>query len=219
MVYIRLLKGCIMQTLTDKQIEVLQLIHDFSEAHSYPPTIQELAEKLGVKSKNAVVKHIEALRKKGHIVKDSSTARGIRIINNYYLRPDETVRESNEIPLVGQVAAGLPILAVENIDKHITIPSHMIKRNSVYYALRVRGESMIEAGINNQDVVVVEKTNQARHNEIVVALIEDEATVKRFKEEKGQVYLKAENESYPDIYPTSNWSVQGKVVGLIRDVM
>ncbi|MCB0280349.1 MAG: transcriptional repressor LexA, partial [Calditrichaeota bacterium] len=148
-----------MQRLTEKQIEVLQMIHDFTADHSYPPTIQELAEQLGVRSKNAVVKHIDALRKKGHIVKDSSTARGIRIVNKFYLQPDEEVQESNEIPLIGRVAAGMPILAVENIEKHITVPNHMIKRNAVYYALRVQGESMIDAGIHNQDIVIVEKNN------------------------------------------------------------
>lgn len=206
-----------MDRLTEKQLEVLQLIYNYSKEYSYPPTIQELAMDMGVKSKNAIVKHLDALQKKGYISKDSSTARGIRIIRTDILVDKEELK-TNEIPLIGSVAAGLPIMAIENIERHITIPDDFVKNNMIYYALRVQGESMIDAGIHDSDIVIVQQTNNARHNDIVVALIDEEATVKRIKKDSPIVYLKAENENYSDIYPKGDWSIQGRVVGLIREM-
>ena len=206
-----------MERLTEKQLEVLQLIYNYSKEYSYPPTIQELAMDMGVKSKNAIVKHLDALQRKGYISKDSSTARGIRIIRTDILVEKEELKK-NEIPLIGSVAAGLPIMAIENIEKHLTIPDDFIQANQVYYALRVQGESMIESGINDGDIVIVQQTNNARHNDIIVALIDEEATVKRIKKDGPIVYLKAENENYSDIYPKGDWTIQGRVVGLIREM-
>ena len=129
----------------------------------------------------------------------------------------ENQNAPNRIPLVGRVAAGLPILAQENVDRYVTIPEHLMSQNHQYYALRVNGDSMIDAGIFNFDIVIVKKTNTAKLNDIVVALINDEATVKRLKQSDSTYYLKAENEYYEDIFPTTEWSIQGVVVGLIRD--
>jgi repressor LexA len=210
-----------MKTLTDKQQFVLERIHEFLKQHSYPPTLQELSDIVGVKSKNAIVKHLTALEKKGYIHKEGASARGLKIINYDSLddEPDMEIQPQNSIPLLGRVAAGLPILAQENIDRFVAIPDHLVSSNHQYFALRVHGDSMIDAGIFNFDIVIVKKVATANINDIVVALINDEATVKRLKQTDQGYYLKAENEHYDDIFPQQDWSIQGVVVGLIRDQM
>lgn len=203
-----------MKSLTERQKELLQLIARNIEEKGYPPSYQELANFMNIKSKFAILKHIDALVSKGYLEKDSS-ARGLRII-----APDYAPGNKNEInvPLIGRVAAGFPILAQENVERYIPIPRAMIKSEGRYFALKVRGDSMINAGIFEEDLVVVNSTNAAHNKEIVVALIGDEVTVKRLINSAGKVYLKAENPAYDDIYPESEWSIQGKVVGLIREI-
>ncbi len=203
-----------MKSLTERQKELLQLIARNIEEKGYPPSYQELANFMNIKSKFAILKHIDALVSKGYLEKDSS-ARGLRII-----APDYAPGNKNEInvPLIGRVAAGFPILAQENVERYIPIPRAMIKSEGRYFALKVRGDSMINAGIFEEDLVVVNSTNAAHNKEIVVALIGDEVTVKRLIRSDGKVYLKAENPAYDDIYPESEWSIQGKVVGLIREI-
>jgi repressor LexA len=202
-----------MRKLTAKQKLILQLIADSVESKGYPPTYQQLCNILGISSKNGVKKHIDALVAKGYIEKDSSP-RGIRIVNPDY-RPGSL--EDSSIPLIGHVAAGFPILAEENVERYIPIPRHLIRSEGRYYALRVHGDSMINAGIFENDLVIVKAMNSAHHNDIVVALINDEVTIKRLVMKGNQSYLKAENPAYHDIFPQENWSVQGKVVGLIRE--
>lgn len=204
-----------MLELTEKQKQVLQIISDYTMEFAYPPTLQELANRLGVRSINSVVKHIQALEKKGFIEKDSASARGLRVVHTQVV--DTNVESDTGIPLIGRVAAGRPILAEQHIESRITVPQHLIRPGRQYYALRVRGDSMIEAGIHNQDVVVVEYQQTAHPEDIIVALIDEEATVKRLKKSGQQFYLKAENPDYSDIYPSADWSIQGKVVGLVRD--
>lgn len=208
-----------MKKLTEKQQYVLEKVHEFQIRNSFPPTLQELSDIVGVKSKNAIVKHLSALEKKGYIHKSGASARGLKIINFDSLEENsvESQMPQNSVPLVGQVAAGLPILAEENIEKYVSIPDYLISSNHQYFALRVQGDSMIDAGIYNFDIVIVKKSTQANLNDIVVALINDEATVKRLRKTNSSYYLKAENPSYDDIYPTTQWSIQGVVVGLIRD--
>jgi repressor LexA len=121
------------------------------------------------------------------------------------------------VPVIGHVAAGFPILADENVERYVPVPRHLIKSEGRYYALRVRGDSMINAGIFDGDLVVVRALSVAGHNDIVVALIGDEVTVKRFIVDGTMKFLKAENPAYHDIYPQESWSIQGKVVGLIRE--
>jgi repressor LexA len=118
---------------------------------------------------------------------------------------------------LGKVAAGFPILAEENVSDHIPIPRQMIRQEGRYFALRVNGDSMINAGIFDGDLVLVLATRNARHGDIVVALIGDEVTVKRLIIKDGKKFLQAENPDYPNLYPQEEWSIQGKVVGLIRD--
>jgi repressor LexA len=202
-----------MRDLTKKQKEMLTIISEHVEENGFPPTYQQLCEIFGFSSKNAVKKHIDALVQKGYLEKDS-TARGMRIVDPEY-KPRTDINLS--VPLVGHVAAGFPILAQENVERYVSVPRHLIRTEGRYYALRVRGDSMINAGIFENDLVIVKAGNTANANEIVVALIGDEVTVKRLLTQNGMTYLKAENPAYPDIYPHEDWSIQGKVVGLIRE--
>jgi repressor LexA len=204
-----------MKPLTDKQKRVLQLIAEKVKDIGYPPTLQELADEMGVSSKNAVLKHLNALEKKGYIGKrEGGAARGIRILESmgFLDGPD-----NDSVPLVGSVPAGSPLLAEENVERYVSIPRELLPSRGEYFALKVQGDSMIEAGIFEDDLVVVHSTNSAASGDIVVALIGNETTVKRFMMGGGGPYLKPENPRYPDIYPTEEWSVQGRVVALIRD--
>ncbi len=203
------------RALTERQREILHIIAGYLADKGYAPTYQELADQLNIKSKYAILKHIDSLVKKGYLEKDSS-ARTIRIVHPEYAPP--AAGDSATIPLVGRVAAGFPVLAEENVERYISIPRAMIKSEGRYYALKVRGDSMIKAGIFENDLVVVHSGNNARNHDIVVALVEDEVTVKRLIQENGTAWLKAENDDYPDIHPRGAWSIQGKVVGLIREM-
>ncbi len=203
-----------MKPLTDKQKNVLRLIAEKVNEAGFPPTLQELADELGVASKNAVLKHLSALEKKGYIGKrEGGAARGIRILESlgYLAAP-----ESSSVPLVGSVPAGSPLLAEENIERYLTIPKELVPTKGDYFALKVQGDSMVDAGIHDEDLVVVQATNAAQNGDIVVALIGTETTVKRFVSNDRERYLKPENRKYSDIRPTQEWSVQGKVVALIR---
>jgi len=203
-----------MKELTKRQKELLQLIARNIEEKGYPPSYQELANQMNIRSKFAILKHIDALVSKGYLEKDSS-ARGLRIISDEYAPANKN--EVN-IPLIGRVAAGFPILAQENVERYVSIPRALIKSEGRYFALKVRGDSMVNAGIYEDDLVVVNSTNVANNKEIVVALINDEVTVKRLMFRQGRPYLKAENPAYDDIHPQGEWSIQGKVVGLIREI-
>ena len=203
-----------MKELTKRQKELLQLIARNIEEKGYPPSYQELATKMNIKSKFAILKHIDALVNKGYLEKDSS-ARGLRIISEEYAPANKN--EVN-IPLIGRVAAGFPILAQENVERYVSIPRALVKSEGRYFALKVRGDSMVNAGIFEDDLVVVNSTNVANNKEIVVALINDEVTVKRLMFRDGRPFLKAENPAYDDIHPQGEWSIQGKVVGLIREI-
>jgi repressor LexA len=202
-----------MRELTKQQKIVLHLIADSVEKYGYPPTYQQMCDTLGFNSKNGIKKHIEALVKKGYLEKDSSP-RGIRIINPEY-KPWGT--EEPTVPLIGRIAAGFPILAEENVERYIPVPRRLIQSEGRYYALRVHGDSMINAGILEDDLVIVKAADLAINNDIVVALIDGEVTIKRFVNKNNLKYLKAENPVYEDLYPVESFAIQGKVVGLIRE--
>lgn len=203
-----------MKPLTDKQKEVLRLIAEKVNDAGFPPTLQELADELGVASKNAVLKHLNALEKKGYIGKrEGGAARGIRILESMGFLDSP---ESGSVPLVGSVPAGSPLLAEENVERYVTIPRDLLPSKGDYFALKVQGDSMVNAGIYDSDLVVVQSTNLANNGDIVVALIGNETTVKRFVIDGSNRFLRPENPKYQDIYPSEEWSVQGKVVALIR---
>jgi repressor LexA len=202
-----------MKGLTQRQEAILEYIAEYLVDHSYPPSYQEIADAFDIVSKNGVVRHLKALIRKGYIEKTDTSARSIRIIDQKYQSSNNMVN----VPLVGRVAAGFPILAEENIEDYISVPRKIIKTEGRYFALRVQGDSMINAGIFDGDLVIVRSANRAISNDIVVALLEDEVTVKRLVTERDQTFLKAENPEYPNIHPQQEWNIQGKVVGLIRD--
>ena len=194
-----------MLNLTAQQIKVFDVIKESLLSNGYPPTRAEIAKILDFKSVNAAESHIKALVKKGVIEKVPGSSRGIKL-----------VEEISGIPLIGSVAAGSPIMAYENVEK--TIHSNPLNK-SVDFFLRVQGESMIDAGILDNDLVGVRKTKNAENGEIVVARLEDEVTLKRFKKDSSGIRLVAENKSFSDIRVdvTSNFSIEGKAVGIIRE--
>jgi len=200
--------------ITDRQKQLLQFIVKQVREYNLPPSISEMANFLKVKSKNAAAKLLNGLEEQGFI-KTSGKARGIEIL--------DALGESLEkgfvsVPLLGAIQAGTPHLAEEHIEEWINLPSTFIKGRRDVFLLKVRGDSMINAGIFEGDLVIVRPTKEAKNNDIVVALLHDEATVKRLVYVKNRPYLKAENPSFKNIYPKEEWTVQGKVVGVIRNL-
>jgi repressor LexA len=203
-----------MKAITSRQKELLSFIIKQIRDYNLPPSVSEMAQFLKVSSKNAVAKLLKSLEDAGHI-KISGKARGIEVLN--------ALGESLEkgliaVPLVGNVQAGSPHLAEEQIEDWINLPSTLIRGRRDVFLLKVRGDSMINAGIYEGDLVIVRPVKDAKHNDIVVALLHDEATVKRYIQIKNRAYLKAENPKYKNIYPKEEWMVQGKVVGVIRNL-
>ena len=194
-----------MLNLTAQQIKVFDVIKESLQSNGYPPTRAEIAKILDFKSVNAAESHIKALVKKGVIEKVPGSSRGIKL-----------VEEISGIPLIGSVAAGSPIMAFENVEK--TIHSNPLNK-SVDFFLRVQGESMIDAGILDNDLVGVRKTRNAENGEIVVARLQDEVTLKRFKKDSSGIRLVAENKSFSDIKvdESSDFTIEGKAVGIIRE--
>jgi repressor LexA len=202
-----------MKGLTQRQKAVLQFISQYIGQSGYPPTFQEIADAFGIASKHGVVRHLVALERKGYITRSDTLARSIRIVHPQYTPSAGTV----QVPIVGRVAAGFPVLAEENIEDYVMLPRTLIKSEGRYFALRVNGDSMINSGILDGDMVIVQSANIAQAGEIVVALVGDEVTVKRLVIQDSQKFLKAENPQYPDIFPQNDWSIQGRVIGLVRD--
>lgn len=194
-----------MLNLTAQQIKVFDVIKESMQNNGYPPTRAEIARILDFKSVNAAESHIKALVKKGVIEKVPGSSRGIKL-----------VEEASGIPLVGSVAAGSPILAVENIEK--TIPLNPLTK-AVDFFLRVQGDSMVEAGILDNDLVGIKKTNNAENGEIVVARIDEDVTLKRFSKNKTSIKLIAENSAYEDIHVSeqTDFAIEGRAVGVIRE--
>lgn len=204
-----------MKKLTEKQLQILNLISRDVQRRGFPPTMQELADELGIRSKNAIFKHLAALELKGYIKKQGGgAARGITVLHDGLL-PARGVADN--VPLLGRIAAGLPILAQENVERFVPVPDYITNDGAPYFALRVHGDSMIDAGIYEGDLVIVRSTNQVRHGDIVVALTGEEATVKRLMMSDSQQYLKPENNAYANIPLNQAWEIQGKVVALIRE--
>ncbi len=196
--------------LTARQAEILELIRQYISDTGYPPTRAEIAQELGFRSPNAAEEHLKALARKGAIEMIPGTSRGIRLPEN----------AESGLPLIGRVAAGNPILAEENIEDRVDLPAGFFQPRADYL-LRVRGDSMIDAGIFDGDLLAVHKTQQATNGQIVVARIEDEVTVKRFQRtrSRNQVLLLPENEAYDPIkvdLATQAFAIEGLSVGVIR---
>ena len=200
-----------MEKLTPKQEEIYQVIKESILGRGYPPSVREIGQQVGLKSTSSVHAHLETLEKKGYIRKDPTKPRTIEITDDSFQMPR---RELVNVPMVGQVAAGLPILAQENITDYFPFPVEFLP-NTETFMLRVKGDSMVNAGILNGDHIIVAKQSTARNGDIVVALVEDSATVKTFYKEKSHFRLQPENDAMAPII-VSEVSILGKVVGLVR---
>lgn len=207
--------------LTERQEEILKFIQEHTAAKGYPPTFREIGKEFNIVSTFGVKRHLDALAKKGYLTLGNNVSRALVLTDKTEPpahQENEVLNNSVSIPIVGRVAAGMPILAVENIDGNIVIDSSMVRHPEGCFALRVKGDSMINAGIFEGDIVIVSPGRSALNGEIVIALLGDEATVKRFERKGDQVFLIPENNNYPPI-PVNNredFSIAGKVVGVLR---
>jgi repressor LexA len=197
--------------ITEKQQEILEFIKKEILKKGYPPTVRDICEAVSLKSTSSVHSHLESLEKNGYIRRDPTKPRAIEIIDdNFNLTRTEMVN----VPLVGRVAAGEPILAVENIESYFPIPAEYMP-NAESFMLKVKGESMINAGIMDGDQILVERCETASNGDMVVALVEDSATVKTFYKESDHIRLQPENDTMePIIVP--NCEILGKVFGVFR---
>jgi repressor LexA len=194
----------------NKQLEIYEFMKRYILLKGYPPSVREICEAVELKSTSTVHGHLERLEKKGLIRRDPTKPRAIELIKDRV-----TKKEMIDIPVVGKVTAGLPILAVENIEDTFSIPLNFVKSNKELFMLNVSGESMIEAGILDGDLAMIEKVSTADNGEIVVALIDNEATLKRFYKEIDHIRLQPENSSMKPII-VKDCQVIGKLVGLYR---
>jgi len=206
--------------LTERQSEILKFIILNKERFGYPPSIPEIQENFSFKSPNAVQDHLGALERKGYISRRAHKARGIEVLSHATSKENDK-NNAIEIPIVGEISAGRPILAQENIEGNIAIDKSIVKNSDGIFALRVKGNSMINAGILNGDYVIASQQQDAEQGDIVVALIEDEATVKRFYKEKNRIRLQPENDTMEAIIikPNENQiKIIGKIKGVIRKI-
>jgi repressor LexA len=197
-----------MKAITKRQSEVLDYIKAFISEHKFPPTIREISEFFSISVKGAY-DHVKALEKKAFIRLDTNRSRTIEVLG-HDLDTDRTV----EIPVLGHVAAGVPLLAEENLEGAVKLPEEYV-RSAPHFALRVRGDSMRDAGIMDGDVAVIRHQKVADNGDIVVAMVDDAVTLKRFFKEKNRVRLQSENPEYPPMF-TQNVRILGKLAHLIR---
>ncbi len=202
------------ERLTSKQEEVLKYIKEFIAEHKYPPSIREIGASIGLKSPATVYVHLNNLEDKGYIKKESTKNRAIELlVDNEYLDKGEDVVS---VPLLGKVTAGSPIEAIEMPNEYFQLPSYLVPTKSEVFTLMVSGESMINAGIYDGDIVIVERCNTARNGEKVVAMTEDnEVTLKTFYKEDGYFRLQPENDFMLPII-LNNVTILGKAIGLYR---
>ena len=199
-------------SLTPKQKEILNYIKNVFRDRGYPPSVREICSAVNLKSTSTVHSHLNTLEKKGFIKRDPTKPRAIEILDERESWLDE---HATPVPIVGRVTAGEPILADHNVEDYFPLPNY-ITRNKDIFIVRVQGESMINAGIYDKDYIIVNSQSYAENGDIVVALIEDEVTVKRFFKEKNIIRLQPENDTMQPIY-AENVAILGKVVGLFRE--
>lgn len=197
--------------ITDKQREILEYMKEQILSKGYPPSVREICSAVHLKSTSSVHSHLETLEKNGYIRRDPTKPRAIEIVDDTF---NLTRRELVNVPILGRVAAGQPLLADDNINGYFPLPPEYVN-NKQTFMLTVKGESMINAGIFDGDLVLVEQTSVARNGEIVVALIDDSATVKTFYKEKDYIRLQPENDSMDPII-VHDCMIMGRVIGLYR---
>ena len=194
----------------DKQSEIYEYIKDQIRTKGYPPSVREICAAVGLKSTSTVHGHLQRLEKKGFIKRDPTKPRAIELVDSTVYK-----KEMINIPIIGTVTAGTPILAVENIEDTFALPVNFIKSNNELFILKIHGESMIDAGIMDEDFAILEQTNSAENGDIIVALIENEATIKRFYRENGYIRLQPENKTMKPII-VKDCKIIGRLVGLYR---
>jgi len=207
------------EKLTDRQKDILDFICQHKDENGYPPTLREIGKHFDISSTFGVKRHLDVLEKKGYIAVLAKQSRGIAILKPELLKNSFNLFDNtNRVPIVGQVAAGSPVLAEENIEGSIAIDSSYLKRPESSFALKVKGDSMINAGIFEGDLVIVSPVQEVKNGEIIVAMINGEVTVKNFEKKNKIIQLNPENEKYQPIIVTEQdeFSVVGKVVGVFR---
>lgn len=205
-----------MEKLTKRQEDALKFIKTYIVSHGYPPTVREIATNIGVSSPATVQAHLDSLANKGYIKKGSNKNRTIELmVENEFIPKNEDVIE---VPLLGKITAGNPIEAIQNPNEFFSLPAYLVPKDKEVFTLNVSGDSMINAGILDGDIVIVERRNTARNGEIVVAMTEDnEVTLKTFYKENGHIRLQPENDTMePFIF--DNVFILGKAIGLYRKI-
>ena len=198
--------------ITNKQQEILDYIKNEIVNRGFPPAVREICEAVNLKSTSSVHSHLETLEKNGYIRRDPTKPRAIEIVDDNF---NLVRREVVNVPVIGRVAAGEPLLAIENIENYFPIPAEFMP-NAQTFILNVQGESMINAGILNGDNVIVEQCSTADNGDMVVALIDDSATVKTFYKEEGHIRLQPENDYMDPIIVEGDLQILGKVIGVFR---
>ncbi|MCX7797924.1 MAG: transcriptional repressor LexA [Melioribacter sp.] len=203
------------EIITERQKEILDFIKEYIDFNGYPPTYREIGKKFNISSTFGVKRHIDALIKKGYLTNESRTSRTLSlVITNSQTKNKDII----DIPIVGRVAAGVPLFAEENIEGNLTIDKNLIGNRTECFGLKVKGDSMINAGILDGDLVIVQPQREAKNGDIVIALVGDEATMKRFTIKNGKIFLVPENEKYEPIVIENpeDFTIIGKVVGVFR---
>lgn len=198
-----------MKTLTPRQRQILDYVKTYLEQHHYPPTIREISERFSISVRGAY-DHIKALERKGFVKLDSNRYRSLVVLDQDTSDRDQMTR----VPLLGAVAAGRPLFSEENWERYIPVPMEYLGKGN-YFALRVQGDSMTGAGIFNGDLAIVRQQADAENGQIIVAMVEDAVTLKRFFREKNRIKLQSENPLYPPIY-AQNLRILGRLAHLIR---
>lgn len=198
--------------MTTRQRQILNYIKEQADRKGYPPSVREIGAAVGLSSSSTVHSHLNALERHGMIRRDPTKPRALEVLDRSGRKP---ISRGKNLPLVGQVAAGSPLLAEENIEDYLTVPDELASSGS--FLLTVKGDSMIDAGIFDGDIIVVRQQQTADNSDIVVALMDDEATVKRFYKESDRIRLQPENSAMAPIY-TKNVTILGKVTGLMRRI-
>lgn len=204
-----------MDGLNERQKDILAFITNQVKLKGYPPSVREIGLAVGLKSSSTVHSHLAKIEEMGFIRRDPTKPRAIEILTGSEIPIPQS--KVIHVPIVGKVTAGMPILAQENIEDYFPVPEHYIKGADKTFLLSVMGDSMVNAGIHDGDLVLVKQTNLAYNGEIIVALIDDEATVKRFYKEEAHIRLQPENNLYEPIF-TRNPIILGRVIGLFRQL-
>jgi repressor LexA len=204
------------EELSPRQQQTFDAIKRYMSKQGLPPTIREIMVALKVAYPRGVQRHLEALEKKGYITRDPRASRGIRLAKRFQKAAADLSDKVASIPVLGRIPAGGPLLAEENIEEWVTLPTDLTKGKRDVFILKAQGDSMIGAGIFDGDLLIVQPQETADNGDIVAALIGDDATVKRLVKRRDATFLKPENPKYQNIYPDQDWQIQGKVMAVVR---